>query len=43
MQMMTNQSFSPMQTKADFPQMKTRGRVTENRMDQELESKGSIF
>ena len=32
-----------MQTKMDFPNMKTRGRVTENRMDQELESKGSIF
>jgi hypothetical protein len=32
-----------MQTKADFPNFKTRGKVTENRMDVELESKGSIF
>ena len=32
-----------MQTKNDFPNFKTRGRVTENRMDVELEKQGSIF
>ncbi|MGK0368078.1 MAG: hypothetical protein ACI9QD_001218 [Thermoproteota archaeon] len=30
-------------TKRDFPQIKTRGKVNENRIDLELESKGSIF
>jgi hypothetical protein len=37
------QVYSPIQTKQDFPNMKTRGRVVENRMDVELEKNGSIF
>lgn len=32
-----------MQTKNDFPNFKVRGRVTENRMDMELEKRGDIF
>lgn len=32
-----------MQTKNDFPNFKVRGRVTENRMDMELERRGDIF
>lgn len=32
-----------MQTKTDFPQIMTRGKVLEGRLDLELESKGSIF
>ena len=30
-------------TKMDFPQIKTRAKVTENRTDLELEQLGSIF
>lgn len=32
-----------LQTKTDFPQIMTRGKVTENRLDLELEANGSIF
>jgi hypothetical protein len=32
-----------MQTKQDFPTIMTRGRVTENRIDIELEKQGSIL
>lgn len=32
-----------MLTKMDFPQIHTRGRVVENRIDFELESRGTIF
>ena len=32
-----------MQTKSDFPSIMARGKVTEGRLDLELESRGSIF
>lgn len=32
-----------MQTKVDFPTIMTRGRVTQNRIDIELEKQGSIL
>ena len=32
-----------MQTKSDFPSIMTRGKVLENRLDLELESRGTIF
>ena len=35
--------YSPVQTKADFPTIMTRGRVTDGRLDLELEKQGSIF
>ena len=38
-----NMYQNAMQTKSDFPTIMTRGKVTENRLDLELESKGSIF
>ena len=40
---MVNPTYSPIQTKADFPTIMTRGRVTENRIDLELEKQGSIL
>ena len=38
-----NQQYNPNSTKMDFPTIMTRGKVLENRLDLELESKGSIF
>jgi len=35
--------YNAMQTKMDFPSIMTRGKVTENRLDIELESRGTIF
>ena len=35
--------YSPVQTKADFPTIMTRARVTDGRLDLELEKQGSIF
>jgi hypothetical protein len=40
---MQDTKYSPLQTKNDFPNFKTRGRVDQNRMDIELEKQGSIF
>ena len=35
--------YSPDRTKADFPEIMTRGRVTHGRMDLALEAQGNIF
>jgi len=35
--------FDPLITKQDFPDIKTRGRVLENRVDLELERNGNIL
>jgi hypothetical protein len=35
--------YNAMQTKMDFPQIMTRGKVTEGRLDLELEQRGTIF
>ena len=35
--------YNPNMTKMDFPSIMTRGKVTENRTDLELESRGTIF
>ena len=35
--------FDPSITKQDFPDMKTRGRVLENRVDLDLEREGNIL
>jgi hypothetical protein len=36
-------NYNPNQTKIDFPQMQTRAKVVENRIDLELEFRGNIF
>jgi len=38
-----NKNFDASITKADFPDMKVRGRVVENRVDIELERNGNIL
>lgn len=38
-----NHQYDPSITKADFPNIKTRGRVFENRIDLELERGGNIL
>ena len=38
-----NKNFDASITKADFPDMKVRGRVVENRVDLELERNGNIL
>lgn len=37
------QKFDPSRTKQDFPDIKTRGKVFENRVDLELEKQGNIL